>query len=188
MFKEQAEDEAKYREFIEKVIARFEGLLQKMGAENFEGGIDTTVRVLEFYLDELRKMRTKEEMRLILAQMPRASRPKRQLVLGVLKYFPQIFSYGIKQLASGEGYQLPAIPQGRPRVELQQKAEVAAYMGMLIVERKLSKEVAKKRAARRFGISESTVQRAWDDRIEESDADFHSSNAFFLDLMAGKDD
>jgi hypothetical protein len=157
MATEPAEAQTIDLEFREKIIARWEGLMRDAGASDYETGMDRAVQVFQFFVNQISLIRTKEDLRNMLAKLPDPSPVEKKIFLGFLNYLPQIIHYGAKQFAAKAERELPPIPRGRPSTVLQQKSEVVTYVGTLIMKG-CSTEIGKKRAAAKFGMSESTVQ------------------------------
>ena len=161
-------------EFREKIIKKWDEFMRDAGAADYEAGMDKAVQVFQYFANQISLIRTKEALRNTLDKFPEPSPIEKKLILGVFRYLPEILRYGAKQLGDKAERELPAPPSGRPTVDLQQKAEIVTYVGTLIIKG-CSAEAGKKRAAARFGISESTVQRIWDDRGSIDEADFRSA-------------
>jgi hypothetical protein len=103
------------------------------------------------------------------------------LLLGSLKHLPQIIRVWLCQAAEVAEAELPS-PTGRPPVDSKARVEIVAYVGQLHT-RGTSLEISKRRAAQRFGQSESTVQRIWDDRGNLEEADLRSVLRWLSDLQ-----
>jgi hypothetical protein len=161
-------------EFREKLIARVEETVKWAGAPDYDTGMQQAMQIFEVLLSRMSLMRTKEDLRNLFDKMPNPSPLEKKLILAVAQYLPQIFRYGAKQLAEKLEGDAPALPRGRPNVDLERKAEIVAFAGKLHMQG-CSLEISKKRAAAKFGISDSTVQRIWDDRGNIDDADFRSA-------------
>jgi hypothetical protein len=161
-------------EFREKVIARWEKLIQDTGAPDHETAMQQLIQGFEKVLVVFSLVRTKQDLRNLLDKLPEPNLVEKKLILGFFQWAPQIVQYGVKQFAAKLERELSALPRGRPGTDLQQKAEVVTYVGTLIMKG-CSTEVGKRRAAAKFGLSDSTVQRIWDDRGNIEDADFRST-------------
>lgn len=166
-------------EFRDKLVSRWEELMIDTGAPDYETAISRAVQVFQFFLDNLSLIRTKEDLRNVLGRLPDPSALEKKLIWGVFQFLPQIFRYGAKQLAAKAERDLPPLPRGRPNIDLERKADIVAYVGKLHMQG-CSLEISKKRTAARFTISESTVQRIWDDRGSIDPADFRSALNYLM--------
>ena len=117
---------------------------------------------------------------MLLDQMPELSLLQRRLVFGTLKYSPQIIRFVLKEMSKTAEITLPEIPTGRPGMELQERSRIVNFVGDQH-KRVASLHRCMKVAAERFGVSEATVQRAWDDRTSLDDAGFRSALKFLAD-------
>jgi hypothetical protein len=171
-------------EFRDKLVAKIEEAYKWAGAADYDAGMKQALQVAEFFLNQLSSIRSKEELRLLLDKLPAPSFLEKSLILGVTRYLPQILRYGTRQLAESAERDAPGVPRGRPGVDLQQRADVIAHIGALIVKG-CSDEAAKRRAAAKFAISKSTVQRIWDDRASVGEADFRSALKYISHEFGG---
>jgi hypothetical protein len=167
-------------ELREKLILKTEQVFMLAGAESYDQAMQQFGKMLEFLNSHYDPMRTKEQLRTLLDQMPEPSFMQRRLLFGVLKYLPQIMRFGLKRLAETAEFTLPEIPTGRPGLELQIRTEIVEFVGNQH-KRVPSLDRCMKSAAQKFGVSKGTVQRAWDDRASLDDADFRSALKFLRD-------
>jgi hypothetical protein len=125
---------------------------------------------------------SEEKLNALFDQMLEPSILEEKLMLATMKYLPQIARFWIKQFATGALKELPGPPGGRPRAtDEAQNAEIVACVVNLF-GKGVSLETSKKRAALRFGVSETTVQRIWDNRATVGEADFSSALKWISDL------
>src|ERR1700722_19875683 len=150
-------------EFRDEVIRRVEENFVSAGAKDYDDGMRQFAKLLEFVTQNFDPMRTKEQFAAALDELPQPSFLQARLFLGALSYLRQIIRYGLKKLAETAEDNLPAIPTGRPGLLLQEKVRIVDFVGDQF-KHMHSLAPCIKRAAKRFGVSESTVQRAWDDR------------------------
>lgn len=130
--------------------------------------------------DGVARMRTKDDLRKLLDEVPNPLWVEERLLLATAKFLPQILAAVAKQFAETIAHDAPPPPPGRPQVDFQRKAEVVAFIEKLHMQG-TGLERNKNRAAQRFGISESTVQRIWDGRGELGEADFRSALRWVLE-------
>ena len=149
-------------ELREKLIVEVEKCWKIAGAENYESGIQTFAKLLDFVRNTFEPMRTKEQFREFLDQLPEPSWLERQFIVGGLRYLPQVFRFGLKKLSQTAEETLPPLV-GRQHTK-----------GYTL-------EQAKKSAAKKCGVSEATVQRVWDDRGSNSEIDFRSVLKYLAD-------
>ena len=158
----------------DKVLMRFDELAKWVGDEDFEDSVQHVLRTLVVFQEWVLKMKTRDDLKKFLDDMPEPSRTEEKLLLGTLRYLPLIVRVWIKRLAKIAYKKIPAPPSGRPGTDLRIRARVSAYVGKLHTEG-YALEVSKKSAARKFALSEGTVQRIWDDRGSIDEADFRSA-------------
>ncbi len=161
------------REQREVIIAGIEEQMIAAGAKDYDDGMQTVSKLIEFLKKHHDPMRTKEQLEDVLDQMPDPSWVQMQLFLGTLKFFPQILRYGIQKLATNADENLPQLPKGRPGLDLVTKQQIIASIGKKHMKG-YSLEKAKKSVALQFSQSESTIQRTWDGRGDFGEVDFRS--------------
>ena len=167
-------------ELREKLIVEVEKCWKIAGAENYESGIQTFAKLLDFVRNTFEPMRTKEQFREFLDQLPEPSWLERQFIVGGLRYLPQVFRFGLKKLSQTAEETLPPLPRGRIGIDLQQRAAIIGFVGRQHTKG-YTLEQAKKSAAKKCGVSEATVQRVWDDRGSNSEIDFRSVLKYLAD-------
>jgi len=167
-------------ELREEILTRFEKAIMHAGAENYDQGMQQFGKILEYLHKNFDPIRSKESFRAVFDDMPDPSRLELRLILGVLNFLPQIARYALKHLVTIAEDDLPAIPTGRKGLELQEKVRIVDFVGNQLKHvRSLDRCI--KTAAERFHTSESTVQRAWDDRTSIDPADFRSALRYLAD-------
>ena len=166
-------------ELREKVIERLEEVSKWAGAPDFDAGMQQATKFFTLMQDATARMQTKDALRKLLDELPDPTPAEEALLSATANFMPQIISVVLKQLARVIQNAAP-VPPGRPSVDFLQKGQVVAYVGKLHTQG-CSLELSKARAAQKFGLSESTVQRTWDDRGSLGDADFRSALRWLLD-------
>ncbi|MGO9338425.1 MAG: hypothetical protein ACLPH3_23520 [Terracidiphilus sp.] len=164
----------------DKVIVEFEQCLLRAGAESYDQGMQQFAKLLEFIQRHYDPMRTKEQLGALLDQLPEPSWKERLFIYGGFKYLPQVIHFGLNELSKAADETLPRLPRGRPGPELQTRQKIIAHVGQRHTKG-YTLEQAKQSAAREFEVSESTVQRIWDDRGSIGEMDFRSVLKFFAD-------
>jgi hypothetical protein len=164
----------------EEIVARLEESIILAGAEDYDKGMQQFARMLEFVNRNFDPIRSKEQLRAVLDEIPDVSFLQARLFLGTAKYIPQIIRFSLKHLATASEDDLPPVPTGRPGLKLQEKTRIVDFVGN---QHKsiTSLDRCIKKAAERFRVSEATVQRAWDDRASLDPADFRSVLKFLED-------
>ena len=169
-------------ELRDKFVLDTERLFISAGAENYEQGAQQFAKLLEFLHSNFNRVHTntKEQLGAVLDELPEPNWKERLFILGGVKYLPHLVHFGIKQLARIADETLPAVPSGRPGLELQTRVKVISHVGMRHTKG-YTLEQAKASAAQKFGISKATVQRTWDDRGSIGEMDFRSVLKYFTD-------
>jgi hypothetical protein len=164
----------------DKFVLDTEQLFISAGAENYEQGAQRFAKLLEFLHSNFHRIQTKEQLGAVLDELPEPNWKERLFILGGVKFLPQLVHFGIKQLARIADETLPAVPSGRPGIDLQTREKIVAHVGRQHTKG-YALDQAKRSAALRFSVSEGTVQRAWDDRGSIGEADFRFVVKFFTD-------
>lgn len=164
----------------EEIVAKLEAGIILMGAEDYDKGMQQFARILEFVNRNFDPLRSKEQLRAVLDEIPDVSFVQAKLFLGTAKYIPQIVRFCLKHLATASEVDLPPIPTGRPGLHTQEKARIVEFVGNEH-KRITSLDSCIKKVAKKFRVSEATVQRAWDDRASLDPADFRSALKFLED-------
>lgn len=167
-------------ELRDKFVLDTEQLFISAGAEDYEQGAQQFVKLLEFLHSNFHRIQTKEQLGAVLDELPEPSWKERLFIVGGVKFLPHLLHFGIKQLARIADETLPAVPSGRPGIDLQTREKIVAHVGRQHTKG-YTLEQAKRSAALRFCVSEGTVERVWDDRASIGEADFRFVVKFFTD-------
>jgi hypothetical protein len=143
------------------------------GASDFESGITTLKKVIDKLQDCHDTLRTKEHLAQQLNTLPEPSWVQKRFIQGFFRYLPQVFRFGVKQLAQVTEDEIPGLPAGRPGPDALLKEQIVAEVSKRQMHGCNLKQ-AKERTARHFHTSFSTVQRIWDDRGNPGEVDFRS--------------
>ena len=163
------------------IISEIERVLVHAGAKDYDSGMATFEKLLNWLQEHYHPMKSKEDFAALLDSLPEPSWLQMRFLLGSFKYTPHVMRYSLKRLTEMAEDDFPEIPRGRPGLDAYMKAQIVAHVGKRYTEG-YALEQAKWSAARKFGISVSTVQRAWDDRGNRDEVDFRSVLKF---LAAG---
>jgi len=172
-------------ELSEKVIEEIEKCWISVGAENFDSGIQQLAKLLAFMQRIFESMKTREQLREFLDQLPEPSWLEKQFIFRGFRYLPQVIRYGLKRASQIADETLPNIPRGRPGLDLQLRSEIVGFVGKQHMKG-YSLELAKKSAAKKFSVSEATVQRTWDDRGSLGEIDFRTVVKYLADGPAAE--
>jgi hypothetical protein len=147
-------------EDIDKILAATERGFQLGGFTNFESGISRACQALERWLGLLSRIKDRDSAKRVLMESPEVPPDQLENVLSFLQNLPYMIREVIPEVAKA----IPHDPGGRPISLTEPKkrqacAEIASLYG-----RGVRVGVAIKRVAQRFGVSERTVRRAWQER------------------------
>jgi hypothetical protein len=168
------------REQRDVIVAKLEEQMVAAGSTSYDDGMRSVTKLIEFLKKYHDPMRTKEQLEELLDRMPDPSWVEMQLLIGTLKFFPQILRFGFEKNAKDADENLPKLPKGRPGLDLVTKQQIVASVSKKHMKG-YSLEKAKKSVALQFGKSESTIQRAWDTRGSFAEVDFKSVLKFLED-------
>jgi hypothetical protein len=157
----------------DRIIAETERVFILAGASDFDSGMAQYRKFLDWLNRHYQPMSSKTNFAAALDAMPEPSWLTMRFILGTLRYAPQLIRYGLKELSSRTEEDFGEIPRGRPGLDSYSKAQIVARIGKWHVAG-YTLDQAKKRAAREFTTSETTIQRAWDDRGNREAVDFRS--------------
>lgn len=154
------------REFCERLVLELEQVGQKMGMDFYETMKKAPIvvdRWKVYYLtaqEIWRNADNREEAVRFLENLPEPKPENFEKVLTFLQTLP----YLLRGLLQDAAKALPPSPGGRPRgLNPEDSREVCKQIGQLYGEGVELAE-AKRRMAMRYGVSLSTIQRAWKDR------------------------
>jgi hypothetical protein len=164
----------------DRIVAEMEHVFRKAGADDYDSGMAHFKEILDSFLECYEPMRSKENLITLLDALPEPSWLTMRFTMGVFQYAPQLLRHGLKQMAARAEEDLPEVPRGRPGLDAFTKAQIVAKVGKWHVAG-YSLDQAKKRVALHFNVSESTVQRAWDDRRNREAVDFRSVVKFLTE-------
>ena len=147
----------------DRIITEIERMFALAGAGDFDSGMVQFRKFLDWLDRQYQPMSSKMNFASTLDAMPEPSWLNMRFFLGVLHHAPQLVRYALKELSTRAQEDFGDIPRGRPGLDAFSKAEIVAKVGGWHVAG-YTLDQAKSRAARHFSTSESTIQRAWDDR------------------------
>lgn len=155
------------------IINATEEALRWAGAKDFDSGMSDFRKMIEKLLERHAPMQSKERFANALDSLPEPTFFQLRLIKGIFRYFPQVLRYGARELARKAEDELPALPAGRPGLDIYEKTQIIAEVSRKQL-RGYNLKQAKTQTARQFNLSFATVQRAWDDRANRGEVDFRS--------------
>lgn len=173
-------------ELRNKLIAKLDELAKKFGDEDFPTGAAHVSDVLQKLAREMQLMSTRERLVALFDELPEPSKTDELFMLASLHFLPAMLRVWFKEFAATAGKELPSPPGGRPSVDPNIRAKVIAYI-LELFGKQVSLEIGKKRAALRFDLSESTVQRIWDDRGGLPEPDFKSAMRWIAEELSSSE-
>ena len=155
----------------EKFVSAIEKAILIAGANDYEQGMQTTRKLLEWANENVKSIQTLDGLRTVLDSCPQMSKREEMIGLFLTNRLPQVIRFGLKIAAKKAVETIPAMKGGRPpAIPPQRVYEVLDYVSTL--HRKgCSWEAAIRRTAMRFEISERTIERLWSRRESISDDD-----------------
>lgn len=169
----------------DRLIAEMERVFVFAGASDYDNAMEIFGKLLRWVQDHYHPMRSKSDFSALLESMPEPSWLEMRFILGTFRYMPQVVRYSLKRLTESAEDDFPKIPRGRPGLDAFSKAQIVAHIGKRHTAG-YTLDQAKQSAARKFEVSESTVQRAWDDRGNRDAVDFRSVLKYLA--AGGKDE
>jgi hypothetical protein len=152
-------------ESVQSAVGKLEKTMQQAGAANFEQGMDVVCRLFEFFLEQCRAIKTREQATAVLSGIE-ASPEEEQWFLSVLDAMPELLGKLLGTVAERYQAQHPLPQTGRHHaLALQDQAAACDYVALLH-RQGVTMQVAKRRAAQRFSVSDSTIARLWRDRAK----------------------
>lgn len=148
----------------EEMISAIEKALGEAGAPNYEDGIKTVLKLIDFLGDRVRDIQTTDDLRKALDACEPMSRSEERLALFAMQNLPALARVLLKMLAKMGASTFPPPPAGRPPAfGAHEREEVLNYIAEL--NRKgASLPAAKLRASQRYGRSRRTIDRLWSHR------------------------
>lgn len=146
----------------EKMVSALENAVHTAGAKDYEDGMNQATKLIEFAHNGVQSIRTIKGLRATLDSCPPMSKSEEKVALLTLNLLPQLFRIALKMAAAKAT--LPPPSGGRPRATTANKTqEVLDFVSELF--RKGSRlNVAKDRAAKKYGLSLRTIERLWSKR------------------------
>jgi hypothetical protein len=151
----------------EKMVAAAEEAILSLGEPTYEDGMKKAVKVLEFFTNCARSIQTRDEFRAALDACEPLSKSEATVALFAMQHLPSLARVCIKMLAKNVAADFPAPPGGRlPALTAQEAKEAVDYVWDL-TRKKLPMDVAKLRAAQKYGCSRRTIDRLCANRDSE---------------------
>lgn len=172
-------------ELRDRLVKRLDELTRDFGGNDFVTGAAGAALLFEKLAAAMEPMTSTEKLNAFLDAMPQPSKAQELYLFAFLRFLPSMFRVWITKLGKISSDTLPPQPGGRPATDQKTRVEVVAFI-LQLIGKKVDVEIAKKRAALRFGISEGTVQRIWDDRDKLPDPDFKSTLKWISDEIGSE--
>jgi hypothetical protein len=157
----------------DKLIAEVERVFVFAGATDYDSAALIFGKLLQWVQERYCPMRSKRDLSALLDAMPEPSWMEKRFLFGAFRYMPQLVRYWLKRVGNHVEDDFPEIPRGRPGLDAFTKEQIIAHVGKRHIAG-YTLDQAKKRAAKKFEVSEAAVQRAWDDRGNRNAVDFRS--------------
>lgn len=150
-------------------MAAIEKSLVVAGAKDYEDGIKTTKKLLEWAHQNIQSVQTREKLRAALDSCPPVSKREGLFALFVANRLPQVFRFGLQIAAKKAADSIAPMKGGRPPAIAPQKTGEVLDCVSALMRRGCTFEAAIYRTAQRFGSSERTIERLWARRGSISD-------------------
>ncbi len=157
----------------DKAVRQIEAGIRWAGTDGFDAGMARARKVLSYVLEFVEQVQTKEDLVRCFDEM-QLTILQEKLLLGSLRFLPQILRVGAAQMSKKLEEQVPGSAGGRPGIPHTTRAEIVAFIGRLHMGG-TSLTNCKKRAALRFDCGNSTVERIWLDRANIEEVDFRAA-------------
>ena len=155
----------------EKLVLAIERSARMAGANDYEEGMESARNLITWVYDRIQSIRTLDDLRAVLDSCPPFSRREEAILLFLVNQMPQVIRFGLKVAAKKATSTLPAPKGGRPlAIPASEAREVLDYI-LLLYRKGCTFEVAKNRAAQKFGCHLRTVERLWSRRALIGDED-----------------
>lgn len=148
----------------EKMILAIENAMRKAGAQNYEEGLKSATKFIEFLYNGVHSIQTIEGLRKTLDSCEPLSKSDERLILYAMEHLPSLMRIGLKLVAKKAAYTLPLPPSGRPpALSARESQEMLDYIWAL--NRKgTPMSAAKYRASQKYGCSQRTIARLCNNR------------------------
>ena len=151
----------------EKIVVAFEKSIQIAGAKDYQSGMEQARKLLGFFYEAVGSLKTPDDLRKMLDGCPPLSKYEEVIALMLAQNMHHVLRLGLKAAAKKATSDFPA--GGRPPALSHKEAcEALNYVSKLNREG-CPFEVARSRAAQRFGCSVRTIERLWSQRERFSD-------------------
>jgi hypothetical protein len=147
---------------IEALIGSLERILKQTGIETLEDA-GAAVQRLADILNQVPQYCDRERLAEVLKPIEVTAEDE-MLIRGMTENFPAVAVALLEEALPVMRKEFPVINAGRPKsLTTEQQKGVCEYIGRLYGDG-VSIKTAKQRAAQRFGVSRSTVERTWAER------------------------
>jgi hypothetical protein len=153
----------------EKLAAAIEKSLLAAGAKDYEEGLNTTKKLIEWAHQNVEAIQTRDGLRAALDACPPMSKREELRALFIAAGLPLLFRTVLQMAAKKVAGTIPAPKGGRPPAVPPQKTGAVLDCVSGLIRKGCTVEAAITRTALRFGSSERTVERLWAKRGSISD-------------------
>jgi hypothetical protein len=153
----------------EKLVVAIEKSLLGAGAKDYEDGIETTKKLLEWAYQNIQSIQTRDGLRAALDSCPPMSKREETIALFISAGLPLLIRTGLQIAAKKAAATIPAPKGGRPSAIPPQKVGEVLDCVAGLIRRGCTVEAAIYRTAQRFGGSERTILRLWAKRGSMTD-------------------
>src|SRR4051812_29773783 len=96
-------------EVRDRLIERLDEVARWAGASDFDSGMADATRFFAALLEGIQRMKTKDDLRKLLDELPDLSMAEEQLLLASARFAPQLLSAAAKYLAKQLGADAPPL-------------------------------------------------------------------------------
>lgn len=154
-------------ELRDKILQIADTKVERFGMTGLEDAVDKACNGFEKLALAMSPIRTRQGLVEMLDKVELTPEQEAYAV-PMAEHFPHVLREIIAHLFESALKDLPPQPSGRKRsLNFEESAEVCQYVAELYAKG-LDLKICKQRAAQRFGVSLSTVQRAWRQRGQNS--------------------
>ncbi len=146
-----------------KIIDAIERALKLTGAEGFEDAEATMQQIAEFFAHRVKPIMNRERLEALLQQAELPPEDE-QMFIAMAESLPSLIGVALNMLSSEAAKSFPISNTGRRKSLTSTERRAACEHIATLYGQGTNLMVAKKRAAQKFGVSLSTVERTWAER------------------------
>jgi len=148
----------KYRE---RLIAAVEKSMKTVGANDYTSGMEQARKLIAFFYQGMEHLKTPDDLRALLDMCSPMSKREEAIYLLLAQNLHPVIRLGLNSLAKRASSNLPAFNPGRPPALTEKETREALDYVWYAIRRGYSMQVAKLRAAQKYGCSLRTINRLW---------------------------